>query len=128
MQCLLCESNAVADALCVPCGAKKWTAELWHRDEHLAGARVQHALWVQPSDEPKRPAWREAIVWHLDNGDRILAALDVQTREAARAFLDRLEAARKAREAAPLCSRGCTSHEDVTVNSYGGAEESDVGE
>ena len=29
MICLLCPAIAVADCLCVPCGAKLWACELW---------------------------------------------------------------------------------------------------
>jgi hypothetical protein len=97
--CLLCPSPVVADGLCVPCGARLWAAELWDRDP-----------WNVPSQSET---------------SRQNAIQELNTPYAARAFLDRLEAARKARAAAPLCSRGCVSHEDA--NSYGGAEESDDG-
>jgi hypothetical protein len=38
--CLLCPSPAVADSLCVPCGAKLWAAKEWEKDpEGMANKR-----------------------------------------------------------------------------------------
>lgn len=95
--CLLCPSPAELDALCTPCGAKKWAADavLTRPADDVAYLRAYPGtseLWA-----PRRRALRE-----------------LPTPEAARAFLDRLDGARKAREAAPVCSRGCTSHEEDT--------------
>jgi hypothetical protein len=110
--CLLCPSPVVADGLCVPCGAKLWAAQEIQKDpsvaRELGGGRVV-------SNGPGAPAWQS----------RLDALWELSTPQAARAFLDKLEAARKARAAAPLCPDGCMSHEDI--NSYGGAEESDDG-
>jgi hypothetical protein len=89
--CLLCSSPAVADGLCVDDGARLWAAE-----RRIDGA-TEH-----PCKVPTFDLWRA----------RNLALFELPTPEAARAFLDKLEAARKARRAAPLCSRGCTSHEE----------------
>jgi hypothetical protein len=36
MTCLLCLSAAIADALCVPCGAKLWAAESWAKRPEYA--------------------------------------------------------------------------------------------
>jgi len=38
MNCLLCQSTAIADCLCVPCGAKAWVANarLTNKAEDLA--------------------------------------------------------------------------------------------
>jgi hypothetical protein len=41
MKCLLCENAAVADGLCVPCGAKLWAANVWLDDAHRAYRFVQ---------------------------------------------------------------------------------------
>jgi threonine/homoserine efflux transporter RhtA len=42
MTCLLCPSAAVADLLCVPCGAKLWAAQLWEKNPlaFAAGVRI----------------------------------------------------------------------------------------
>lgn len=99
--CLLCESEAVADLLCVPCGAKKWAAVQLLRGSNF----VRELLGPVPAYSTRKE--REGL-WK----DRETAMRELSTPESARAFLARLEAARKAREAAPLCSRGCVSHED----------------
>lgn len=92
--CFLCPSPAVADGLCVSCGAKKWAADLWERDMHEARKRVNGA--------------REGAV----RGDeRELAVCQIDGPHHARAFLSRLDAARKARGDAP-CKHGCRSHEE----------------
>jgi hypothetical protein len=86
--CLLCPSPAVADSLCVEDGARKWAAD----------GRSAGTLGTLFSQE-----WNE---------DQLMALLDVPDAEAAQAFLDKLAAATATRAAAPLCSRGCMSHED----------------
>lgn len=84
--CLLCPSPAVADGLCVPCGAKKWAADL--RVNRPIVARMMSS-W-----KPRADALRE-----------------IATLESAHAFLDKLDAARKAR-GGQVCSRGCRHHEE----------------
>ena len=93
--CLLCLSPAVADCLCTPCGTKKWWAEVLIDRPASAAGLVKSPTWMAAIGEPRANAIR-----------------DIEDQQAARAFRDRLEAARKAREAAPLCSRGCVSHEE----------------
>jgi hypothetical protein len=95
--CPLCPSPVVADGLCVPCGAKLWAARLWEKR-----ADVAYYLLVQPIPcGMQEPAPERAKALRL-----------LSTPQAARAFLDKLDAARKAREAAPLCPDGCMSHEE----------------
>jgi hypothetical protein len=94
--CLLCPSPAVADGLCVEDGARLWAAELWHR-------------------RPERFELRRARALHSTEASPRLSALRLLGPTAAHAFLDKLEAARKAREAAPLCKRGCMSHDGEGV-------------
>jgi hypothetical protein len=96
--CLLCPSPVVADGLCVPCGAKKWAARFWISDPGAATLAARHAASKVDASPPAE--------WY-----RTKALQALPTQVAALAFLARLEAARKAREAAPLCSRGCVSHE-----------------
>jgi hypothetical protein len=86
--CLLCPAPAVADGLCVEDGARLWAA-------HGRIAGQLGALAVA--------TWNE---------ERVMALIDIQTAEDARAFLDRHEAAKAARAAAPLCTRGCKSHQE----------------
>jgi hypothetical protein len=94
--CLLCPSPVVADGLCVPCGAKKWAA----------GARSSYP-------EAARAALIEHDLGHCKMPDARASALrELRTFADADAFLGQLHAARKARAAAPLCQRGCTSHEE----------------
>jgi len=45
MKCLLCESVAVFDRLCVPCGAKLWACELW--EKHPTQAHNERMLVVE---------------------------------------------------------------------------------
>lgn len=99
--CLLCPSPAELDALCTPCGAKKWAAWLWVEDPRQAVAyqRLAPALDTFPNHSAAAPERCRAILNSVRNANE------------ARAFLDRLDAARKARAAAPVCSRGCVSHE-----------------
>lgn len=99
--CLLCPSPVVADSLCVPCGAKKWAAwMLLNRPSDVAFmlANPVPTEWLKPEHSARPDALRK-----------------LTTVDTARAFLNRLEAARKARDAAPLCSRGCVSHEDLVT-------------
>jgi hypothetical protein len=92
--CLLCSSPAVADGLCVPCGAKLWAARLWQCDMSAARARVNGARASAHVDT------REAAVCEIDG------PLQAST------FLAEYESAKAARAATPLCSCGCTSHEE----------------
>jgi hypothetical protein len=97
--CLLCPSPVVADGLCVPCSARLWMSKLWTCAPQTATwflASSKHTVRANPSH-----AW-----------ERVKASHEIGTPQAARAFLDKLEAARKARAAAPLCPRGCMSHEE----------------
>jgi hypothetical protein len=91
--CLLCPSPVVADGLCVDDGARKWAAELCARD-------------------PGRYEMRRARALDSTEVSPRLSALRLLGPAAASAFLGRLEAARKARAAAPLCPDGCMSHEE----------------
>jgi hypothetical protein len=91
--CLLCPSPAVADGLCVDDGARLWAAQT---RQLTLGMRVAlSSLHASVLGDARIEALR-AIVGVKD----------------ARAFLDRLEAAKAARGAAPFCLRGCRSHED----------------
>jgi hypothetical protein len=94
--CLLCPSPAVADGLCVDDAARLWAAR----------ARSSYP-------ETSRAALVEHDLGHCKMPDARADALRaIRTFAEADAFLVRLEAARKARAAAPLCSRGCKSHEE----------------
>jgi hypothetical protein len=97
--CLLCPSPVVVDGLCVPCGARLWVAQRWEAMPN-ASAHAVHLL-----QNGHRPSIDGAEV-------RVEMHMELDTPEAARAFLDKLEAARMAREAAPLCPDGCMSHEE----------------
>jgi hypothetical protein len=94
--CLLCPSPAVADGLCADDGARLWAAQLWAK-------RPEYA----------RPyAGASQVAVKAGSTDPHDIALDsVSTPDAARAFLDRLEAAKAARAEAPVCKRGCKSHD-----------------
>jgi sugar lactone lactonase YvrE len=92
--CLLCPSPAVADGLCVDDGARLWAANLWTRDMHEARRRVNGARSSAAAGDA-----REAAVCEID-GPHL-----------ARAFLDKFEAAKAARAVAPVCPRGCKSHD-----------------
>ena len=72
--CLLCPSPAVADALCVPCGAKLRAATDWQRD---------------PVDPLKLLFPR--------TGERAKAIFEINTLSKASDFLARLEAAKAER-------------------------------
>ena len=92
--CLLCPSPAVADGLCVEDGAKKWAADavLTRSADDVTYLRAYPGtseLWT-----PRGHALR-----------------DIRSSETAHAFLDKFDAARKARDERP-CSRGCKSHEE----------------
>jgi hypothetical protein len=91
--CLLCPSPAVADGLCVEDGARLWAALSWQRTPEATMAAVR----MMPDS--------------MLEGARGAALHDVPTPAAARTFLDKYEAAKAARAAAPLCSRGCKSHD-----------------
>lgn len=84
--CLLCPSPAVADGLCVEDGAKLWAADLWLAKPDAARFAVRVSALPMEAGAPL---------------PRTAALRMLTTKEAARAFLDKLEAARKAREAAP---------------------------
>lgn len=87
--CLLCPSPAVADLLCVPCGADLFWCRILVSLECLGTTQVIYF------DNIKRPA--------LTNAHRASAGI-YDTPNAGRMFFARLETARKAREGAPLCS------------------------
>lgn len=79
--CLLCPSPAVADGLCVQHGARKWAADGRLRKPAMADLIVDLAdagMTPKPGAEP-----------------RIAAVRELSTPDAARAFLDRLDAARE---------------------------------
>lgn len=93
MICLLCPSPAVADGLCVEDGARLHVARTWKYFPAQAEYLTAHAGVV--ADRMQRAAFVE-----LSTGD------------SARAFLDKLAENKAVREAAPLCSRGCVTHEE----------------
>lgn len=94
--CLLCPSPAVADGLCIECGAKKWWATLATSSPIAAGVVASSA---QTNEARRR--WPE----------RVSAIRELSTPQDARAFLAKLDAARKARDE-QVCGRGCKSHEE----------------
>jgi hypothetical protein len=49
MTCLLCTSLAVADCLCVPCGARLWAAKLWEKDPAIAAQLADKRLDGAPT-------------------------------------------------------------------------------
>lgn len=81
--CLLCSAHAVADFLCVECGAKKWAASLWSLRPTVAQELLDDVDYYG-FDGPRNDAMRE-----------------LRTPETSHAFLARLEAARKTREGTP---------------------------
>jgi hypothetical protein len=91
MICLLCESPAVADCLCVPCGAKLWAAlTVAQRKAEKTPSGTQYGDWYR-----ERSAAMEAL-WE--------GCEDEPDYNKASAFLSRLEAARAARAAlTPTC-------------------------
>lgn len=96
--CLLCPSPAVADGLCVEDGARPWAADLWMLNPRLARTDVGR-LDAGHYNESVASSPRGRALWELCTPD------------AARAFLDKLDAARKARDE-QVCGRGCKSHEE----------------
>jgi hypothetical protein len=60
--CLLCASNAVADLLCVPCGAKLWAANVWI-DDPARGYRFvkRRERGERPPANPEHQTRREAF-------------------------------------------------------------------
>ena len=92
MICLLCPSPAVADCLCVECGAKLWAAYQRVLDPHYAG-------WFDSGPGGESP-------------ERLNALRLVPTRETASAFLAEYERVKEAWAKVPPCSRGCTNHEE----------------
>jgi hypothetical protein len=96
--CLLCPAPAVADGLCVDDGARLWAARFWFNDPGAATWAARHAAGKVDASPPAE--------W-----ERIRALQALPTYAAATAFLDRYEAAKAAHAAAPLCSRGCKSHD-----------------
>jgi hypothetical protein len=87
MTCLLCLSPAVADGLCVPCGARLWAAELW-RDDYAEALDLQATIIAAGVVPPRHIERAKALVEH------------VPTRRAAEIFLGRLDAARAERKRA----------------------------
>lgn len=86
MICLLCPSPAVADCLCVPCGAKLWAARLWNEDPHAAA----ECLRTPP---PAKTKWGTIFTEHT------MALADMVNGERAAVFLTRLESAKAERAA-----------------------------
>lgn len=85
MTCLLCPAPAVADALCVPCGAKLWAAEEWQKDPTLAAWHeycAQYPVGNADVDLPK---------------ERRDALCEISTPSKASDFLAHLEAKKAAR-------------------------------
>jgi hypothetical protein len=73
MTCLLCASPAVADLLCVPCGAKLWAAKLFTEDPSKAAAiRREPWKWKLLRGNPERA--------HALDMMTLQEALDTQTR------------------------------------------------
>lgn len=85
--CLLCPSPAVADGLCVDDGAKKWAADV--RLAPVASVSRRYLL-----------LWAGGAALGHD-AERERALRELSTPESARAFLGRLDAARKDRESLP---------------------------
>ena len=84
--CLLCPSPAVADCLCVVCGAKVWAAQLWEREPITALYRSRQ---VMAGDLPD-----------VGSEERVDALRAIPSAGAAECFLETLKAARTQRAAA----------------------------
>lgn len=76
MNCILCPSTAVADGLCVPCGAKLWAARLWATRPKTARMCAHDGAMTDADPE------------------RVKAIRAMYTMEHAKAFIRCLEAAR----------------------------------
>lgn len=80
MTCLLCPSPAVADCLCVACGAKLWAAKEW---EERPDAAAQLVAAVRP---PKNQLARWlAIVLMRSEWQRVAFRSDLEAAKAKRA-------------------------------------------
>jgi len=82
--CLLCPAVAVADCLCVPCGAKLAAAKLWEKDPIAFKAAV-------------RLAELPLETFAVDNRERMAALRIISTEREAHDFLAALESARAKR-------------------------------
>ena len=82
--CLLCPAVAVADSLCVPCGAKLAAAKLWEKSPIAFKAAV-------------RLAELPLETFAVDNRERMAALRIITTEREARGFLAALESARAKR-------------------------------
>jgi hypothetical protein len=82
--CLLCPSPAVAELLCVPCGAKLWAARLWVKDPETV------TMWVT-GDIPRN-------LGKLPDNLRGIALREL-SRPTAMDFLAQYDAARATHEA-----------------------------
>lgn len=102
MICLLCPAVAVADSLCVPCGAKLWAAKEWHsRPTHM-----QTLLFVEGME---CAVCRGECTCPLPNGfeERARAIQEINTPSQASDFLAHLEARKALRlRESSVCS-GC---------------------
>ena len=87
--CLLCPAAAVADALCVPCGAKLAAAKLWEKNPIAFKAAVRLA---------ELPLETFAVV----HRERMAALRIITTEREAPGFLAALESARAKRLADEL--------------------------
>lgn len=85
MTCLLCTSPAVADCLCVACGAKLWACELW-RDEPKKAAKMFTDLLGAEGTYDTGSVERDTALLEMTPGPR-------------RIFMQLLEAARAKRAA-----------------------------
>jgi hypothetical protein len=89
MTCLLCPSPAVADLLCVPCGAKLWACQKWQSDPKEA-SRLYSDLLMAEGNTNCGSAEREHAILEMTPGPRRifmelygreLAAHDAKTKE-----------------------------------------------
>lgn len=103
--CLLCPSPVVADGLCVECAAKLWAAR------YLLDAERNGT--VPREEDVKHPAQLRAFVY-LEDGEteRARAEWREPRYELARGVLIDYRRALQARASAPVCSRGCTTHDE----------------
>ncbi len=89
MICLLCEAVAVADCLCVACGAKLWAAKLWEKQPltFAAGVRIAALPFKNEQTEAR---------------ERTAALRVITTPREAVEFLSALEAKRAVRKASDI--------------------------
>jgi hypothetical protein len=104
--CLLCPSSAVTDCLCVECGAKLWAAR------YLLDAERNGT--VLREDDVKHPEQFRALRY-LEDGETERARAEWRTPryDLARGVLIDYQRARQARAEAPVCSRGCKTHDET---------------